>query len=93
VLGYYIGFTFTKTPLFQKIYQKYLLQYEYSLHRYGLYLVLVGAITPLPFSATCMLAGSVQIPLRSFLLICISRVFRFAAYGWMVWNFPSWFSN
>jgi membrane protein YqaA with SNARE-associated domain len=91
VLGYYIGVTFTKSPLFRKLYDKYLIQYEYSLQKYGMYLVLVGAITPVPFSAMCMLAGSVKLPFKPFLLICIARIIRFAAYGWMVWKFPGWF--
>lgn len=91
VLGYYIGITFTKSPLFRKLYNKYLIQYEYSLQKYGMYLVLVGAITPVPFSAMCMLAGSVKLPFNQFLLVCISRIIRFAAYGWMVWKFPGWF--
>lgn len=93
VLGYYIGITFTKTKLFQKLYTKYLVSFEYSLRKYGMYLVLVGAITPLPFSAMCMLAGSVQLPFRTFLWVCLSRVFRFAVYGWMVWSFPNWFNG
>jgi membrane protein YqaA with SNARE-associated domain len=92
VLGYYIGITFTKTAFFRKIRDRYLVQYEYSLRKYGLYLVLVGAVTPIPFSAMCMLAGSVRLPFKTFLLVCISRVLRFAVYGWMVWSFPNWFS-
>jgi membrane protein YqaA with SNARE-associated domain len=91
VLGYYIGVTFTKSPLFRKLYDKYLIQYEYSLQKYGMYLVLVGATTPVPFSAMCMLAGSVKLPFKPFLLICIARIIRFTAYGWMVWKFPGWF--
>lgn len=92
VLGYYIGRYFSKTNLYQRINERYLKQYDAQLKRYGLYLVLVGAVTPVPFSATCMLAGSVNIPLRNFLLICISRILRFAVYGWMVWSFPSYFA-
>lgn len=92
VLGYYIGFAFARTASFQTIRMKYLVQYEYSLQRYGIYLVLVGAITPVPFSAMCMLAGSVQLPFKTFLLVCLTRVFRFAVYGWMVWTFPNWFN-
>ena len=93
VLGYYIGITFTKTVFFQKIRLKYLVQYEYSLRKYGMYLVLVGAITPVPFSAMCMLAGSVKLPYKTFLWVCLSRIFRFAVYGWMVWSFPGWFNG
>jgi membrane protein YqaA with SNARE-associated domain len=92
VLGYYIGRYFSKTQLYQRISDRYLKQYDRQLKKYGLYLVLVGAVTPVPFSATCMLAGSVNISIRDFLLICISRILRFAVYGWMVWTFPNYFS-
>ncbi len=92
VIGYYIGNFFSKTDLYQRINDRYLKQYDRQLKKFGIYIVLVGAITPVPFSATCMLAGSVNIPIKDFLLICISRILRFAAYGWMVWSFPNWFS-
>jgi membrane protein YqaA with SNARE-associated domain len=94
VLGYYIGKTFSKTKFYNlHIREKYLKQYDSKLKKFGGYLVFVGAVTPVPFSATCMLAGSVNMNLRNFLLICISRVVRFAAYGWMVWSFPNWFNG
>lgn len=92
VLGYYIGRYFSKTSLYQRINERYLKQYDRQLKKFGIYIVLVGAVTPVPFSATCMLAGSVNIPIKDFLLICISRILRFAVYGWMVWSFPNWFS-
>ena len=92
VLGYYIGHYFSKTKLYRKISDRYLKQYDRQLKKFGIYLVLVGAITPVPFSATCMLAGSVNIPIKDFLLICISRIVRFAGYGWAVWAFPNYFN-
>ena len=92
VLGYYIGKTFSRTKIYRKFHVQYLHRYDRQLKRYGGYLVLVGAITPVPFSAMCMLAGSVNLNFKNFLLICISRVARFAAYGWMVWKFPLWFT-
>ncbi len=94
VLGYYIGKNFSKTNFYQtRIREKYLQQYESKLKKFGGYLVFVGAITPVPFSATCMLAGSVNMNFKYFLLICITRVIRFAVYGWMVWSFPNWFNG
>lgn len=93
VVGYYVGRNFSKTSFFEKVSEKYLGQYQNSLRKYGGYLVLVGAITPIPFSAMCMLAGSINFSLRSFLLISISRIFRFAVYGWMVWSFPNYFNG
>ncbi|MGE0586943.1 MAG: YqaA family protein [Cyclobacteriaceae bacterium] len=93
VIGYYVGRNFSKTGFFEKISKKYLGQYQNSLRKYGGYLVLVGAVTPVPFSAMCMLAGSINFPLRSFLLISIARILRFAVYGWMVWSFPNYFNG
>jgi hypothetical protein len=40
-----------------------------------------------------MLAESVNLSMKHFLLICITRVLRFAAYGAVVWNAPEWFSG
>ena len=94
ILGYYIGKTFSKTSFYNlHIREKYLRQYENRLKKFCGYLVFVGAVTPVPFSATCMLAGSVNMNFKTFLLICISRIVRFAAYGWMVWSFPNWFNG
>ena len=92
VIGYWIGSRFSKTGFYIRLHERYLSQYDRSLQRYGGYLVFVGAVTPLPFSATCMLAGSINYNFREFLLICITRVLRFVVYGWMVWTFPNWFS-
>ena len=86
IVGYYIGKNFSNTNFYQtRIREKYLKQYEGKLKKFGGYLVIVGAVTPVPFSATCMLAGSVNMDFKYFLLICITRVVRFSFYGWMVW--------
>jgi membrane protein YqaA with SNARE-associated domain len=91
VLGYGFGKSFSKTRLFGRVRDRYFQGYEARLARFGLYLVFVGAITPVPFSATCMLAGSFELPFHRFVLISTTRLIRFGAYGWMVWNFPQWF--
>lgn len=93
VLGYFIGYYFTKRPLFKKIYDRYLKPYEGYLKKYGGFLVVVGAVTPVPYSATCMLAGTVHYPFKTFLLLCVTRLVRFSLYGWMVWTFPNWFNG
>jgi len=94
ILGYYIGKVFSKTKFYQeRIREKYLKQYEGKLKTYGGYLVFVGAVTPVPFSATCMLAGSVNLSFKHFLLICLTRVIRFAGYGALVWYAPDLFKD
>jgi membrane protein YqaA with SNARE-associated domain len=92
VLGFYIGKYFSKTRFYKRIEEKYLLQYNKQLRRFGVFLVIVGALTPVPFSATCMLAGSVHTPFKDFIWACSTRVFYFLVYGWIAWSFPSLFS-
>ncbi len=93
VVGYFIGYYFSRAPIFKGIYDKYLKPLEGSLKKYGGLLVVVGAVTPVPYSATCMLAGSVNFSFKTFLLLCITRIIRFSVYGWMVWSFPNWFNG
>jgi membrane protein YqaA with SNARE-associated domain len=93
IIGYAIGRNFSRTALYKKLNARYLVEYQPQLKRYGAFLVLVAAVTPIPYSATCMLAGSVNLPFRQFLLIGIARIVRFAAYGYLVWAFPNWFST
>lgn len=91
VIGYYIGKNFSKTNIYKRLHERVLYQYDHPLLKYGGYLVFVGAVSPLPFSAVCMLAGSVNFNYRNFLLICIARVLRFAVYGYLVWTTPNLF--
>jgi len=91
VIGYYIGKNFSKTGVYKRLHEKVLYQYDHPLLKYGGYLVFVGAVSPLPFSAVCMLAGSVNFNYRNFLLICIARILRFAVYGYLVWSTPNFF--
>ncbi|HMP99866.1 MAG TPA: hypothetical protein PKC24_08800 [Cyclobacteriaceae bacterium] len=91
VIGYFIGKNFSKTEVYKKLHMKFLYQYDHPLLKYGGYLVFVGAVSPLPFSAVCMLAGSVNFNYRNFLLISVARILRFAVYGYLVWSTPNLF--
>lgn len=91
VIGYFIGYYFSKTPLVKRVFENHLKPYEGKLKKYGGFLVIVGAVTPVPYSATCMLAGTIHYPIKTFLLICITRIIRFSVYGYFVWASPNWF--
>ena len=79
--------------MYHRIREKYLKRYEVKLKTFGSYLVFVGAVTPIPFSATCKMAGSAKLPFKIFLLVSPVRLLGFGVYGWMVWNFPNWFGG
>ena len=91
IAAYFIGYRFSNSNAYQRLSNRFLTSYEEKLKKYGGYLVLVGAVTPVPFSATCILAGSVKMPFGQFLAVSSCRFIRFALYGWLVWNFPIWF--
>jgi membrane protein YqaA with SNARE-associated domain len=48
--------------------------------RYGGWAVAIGALTPIPFSITCWLAGMCHMPYRAFAPISLLRIPRFVVY-------------
>lgn len=86
ITGYLFGSYLTSTRFFRFIRLKYLKKYNKRLHKYGIYLIAVAALTPLPFSGICMLVGSVKYPMNRFLLVASLRYARFIVYGWIIWK-------
>ena len=86
VLGYFIGSFFNTTRLYALVKKNFLGKVEKHFNHYGGFLVVVAALTPLPFSGICMLVGAVKYPLYRFLLIACTRFIRFIAYAYIVWE-------
>jgi membrane protein YqaA with SNARE-associated domain len=86
VLGYWIGRFLNKAVLIRYARRRFFTQYESLLRRFGGFLLFVAAITPLPFSAVCMLLGSVKYNFKNFLLIALTRFLRFAFYSYLLWQ-------
>ncbi|HNP17355.1 MAG TPA: hypothetical protein PKL31_02885 [Fulvivirga sp.] len=87
VLGYYIGSQLRGVEFFKPIFDKYIRKYRNILNRYGGFLIIIGAITPVPFSAICMLVGATKFNFSRFLLISSTRFLRFAAYSVAIYYF------
>lgn len=85
-IGYYLGSHFSNTQLYKTLQKNYLGKYEKHFSRFGGFLVVVAALTPLPFSGICMLMGAVKYPYREFMLISTTRFLRFAFYAMIVWE-------
>ncbi len=49
--------------------------------KWGGFLIVVGALLPVPFSITCLASGMIKYPLRGVLLFGLLRFARFAIYG------------
>lgn len=85
-IGYYIGFKFSTTRLYRVLRKNYLAKFEKHLSQFGGFLVVVAALTPLPFAGICMLMGAVKYPIKRFLLISTTRFLRFGVYAIIIWE-------
>ena len=74
MLGKYLG-----EPVFLKIFKKkYYEQGHVLFEKYGIFAILVGAVTPLPYKVVAWLAGIFEMPLIPFLVMSfIGRVGRY----------------
>ncbi len=85
-LSYLFGRYFNGTILYRYLRKKYLKKYDEKFNKYGAFLLIVAAVTPVPYSAICVLVGSVKYPIKNFLLITLVRFARFGVYGYLVWK-------
>ncbi len=86
LIGYFFGRYLNTTLLYRFIRRKFLKKMERMLNIYGLYIIIVAALTPLPFSGVSMLVGSVKYPLKKYILYSLFRFARFAVYSWFIWK-------
>lgn len=85
-LNFIAGKRFGKVTWVKNYIDNKLGKYKKQLDRYGGFLVIVAAVTPLPFSAICLLVGSVDYPAKRFFLFSLFRLGRYALYGYSVWG-------
>lgn len=89
LLGYVtflIGQFIYKKVSFRYIRIKYLKRSWPQLRKYGIFLIIVAALTPLPWSAVCLLVGSAGYPSGRFLRYAVFRLIRFAVYGFIIFQ-------
>lgn len=77
-LNRYRYFRWMRRKFFSKIFP--------MVRKYGLFLIIVAAFTPLPYSATSLVVGASGYSQRSYLLAALSRFARYAMYGFVVYQ-------
>ena len=55
-----------------------------AIRKFGFWMVIIGALTPLPFSLTCWLAGIFKLSFKNFVIAASFRVPRFVIYYWAI---------
>lgn len=86
IVGYYIGSYFNSTRVYRLLRKNYLGKFDKLFNRYGGFLVIVAALTPIPFSGVCMIVGAVKYNFRKFIWISLLRFVRFTVYGIIIWE-------
>lgn len=86
LLGFWIGVKLNETLIYRWLKRKYLIRYQKHLNNYGFFVIIVAALTPLPFSGISMLMGSVNYPFRKFWIYAMSRFIRYAVYSFIFWE-------
>ncbi|MEM6841015.1 MAG: VTT domain-containing protein [Bacteroidota bacterium] len=86
VVGYLIGNYLNHTRFYTYFRKRVFGHYERYLQSFGAFLIVVAALTPLPFSGVSMLVGSVDFPAKKYLVYAATRFVRFAAYSYVVWQ-------
>ncbi len=86
VVGFFFGAYLNRTTLFKKLKRKVFGKYEKYLTRFGAFLIVVAALTPIPFSGVSMLIGSVHFPWRKYCLFALTRFLRYGVYSFVIWK-------
>jgi hypothetical protein len=85
VFAFLFGKYLHKTWLYETM-KKYIIgKYERKINAYGWLIIVVAAITPLPFSATCAVVGAIGFGKRKFLYYSLARFIRYTIYGSMIY--------
>ncbi|MBN1390180.1 MAG: DedA family protein [Candidatus Thermoplasmatota archaeon] len=76
-VGYLIGRFLGNRKFVQKRIEPYEKRGHYLMEKYGLWAVIVGAMTPIPFSTICWIAGMLEMKYTHFLAGAIWRIPRY----------------
>ena len=81
VLAYFLGrYLSTRKIVRERILERHASTMD-QLRRFGGLLIILAALTPLPYPIVCQLCGLNKYPLKYFLLITLVRFLRFGIYG------------
>lgn len=61
-----------------------------NMRKWGGFLIIVGAILPVPFAVSSIAAGIIKFPFKSYLLFGLLRFLRFFLYGIAIFGVMNW---
>lgn len=86
IISYFIGVSITKIPSVHKQMELNLSKHIKNTRKWGGFLIIVGALLPIPFAMTSIAAGIIRFPFMSYLMFGLLRFVRFYAYALVIFE-------
>ena len=86
VIAYFMGMTIAAIPSVNNYLYGKMTKHIINMQKWGGFLIIVGALLPLPFSISCIAAGIIEFPFKNVIVYGSLRLARFAFYGLIIFN-------
>ncbi|CAN5133982.1 hypothetical protein BH23BAC2_BH23BAC2_06870 [soil metagenome] len=86
IVSYFIGVSITKIPAIHRQMEVNLAKHIKNTRKWGGFLIIVGALLPIPFAVTSIAAGFIRFPFISYLIFGLLRYVRFYLYALVIFE-------
>ena len=86
IVSFFIGKLSLKIPAIKTYLEVKMAKHLKNTSKWGGFLIIVGALLPIPFAITCLAGGMIKYPLRGVVLYGSLRFVRFAIYGFAIFQ-------
>lgn len=86
IVSYYIGVGITKIPAVHEAMELRMAKHIKNTRKWGGFLIIVGALLPIPFAMTSIAAGIIKFPFSSYLIFGLLRFARFYLYALVIFE-------
>ena len=86
IISYFMGGASTKLDAVHEYLEVKMAKHLKNARKWGGFLIVVGALLPVPFAVSSMAAGMIKYPFINYLLFGLLRFVRFAIYGAAIFN-------
>lgn len=86
VIAYFMGKALAAIPSVNQYMYGKMTKHIINMQKWGGFLIIVGALLPLPFAMACLAAGMINYSRKHFFLFAMVRVFRFVIYGFVIYS-------
>lgn len=85
-INFGVGKVISTKDFFHRFFDRRLKKYQQRYDQYGAGFIIVAALTPLPFALISLVTGSMDYPIKKYLIYSSFRIVRFVTYGIVIWH-------